>query len=291
MKNVPPWVVLCAAVLSTPAHAQDPLDVCVFLAEHGWKGSGDSASWSKKFMGRPEFNSVRPIATMDDSGGCDAIVRLILIDNFWRDRVTVEVVSRFTNAVVYRGPDDGWLIRHDYHVDYATAQLKPGGQGHRRVMADKTADCASVPPRTTPFCQRVQVQAREQQAAAARAAVAAEANRAAAMESGIRERIPAWLAQKNRPPLPEEARRFRVLAEDAIREKRFEDAAQYYERGLRVEPMWPEAHYNLAILDGELRKFAQAASHMRLYLEMVPNAKDAAAARDKVIIWEEKAKR
>lgn len=281
---------LLACLWPGAALAQQPLDVCVFLAEHGWKNAGDSASWSKNFMGRPEFNSVRPITMMEDSIGCDGIIRLVLIDNFWRDRVTVEIVSAYTKSVVYRGPADGWLIRHNYHVDYATSQLKPGGESHGRIVADKAADCAGMPPRTSPFCQQLRSQAREQQAAAQRMALAAETNRAATMEARVREKIPAWRALKQKPPLPPDARRFRVLAEDALREKRFEDAASYYDQGLAIEPLWPDGQFNLAMLYGELRKFAQAASHMRLYLEMVPDATDAQAAQDKIIIWDEKAR-
>src|SRR5208282_3068401 len=55
------------------------------------------------------------------------------------------------------------------------------------------------------------------------------------------------------------------------------------------EPLWPEAQYNLAMIDKELGNYSDATYHMRCYLELVPNAKDAEAARDNIIIWEEKA--
>jgi len=274
--------------------AQEQLHLCLTMAEDSrgdaslWVGDfREGGSWPNKDPKNLVYASVRAMSSLDDRRGCDAIVRLKMVDNFWRDRVTADVLSARSGNVLYEGPGDGWLIKHSYVVDYMANQLRPGAASYSAIRAEMQAECRSAAPPDTLLCSQMATQRREEQAAAQRYA----AQQAAREESAIRERIPAWLALKPRPPLPEDARKFRVLAEDAIQEKRFEDAAGYYERGLRIEPMWPEAHYNLALLDGELKKFAQAASHMRLYLEMVPNAKDAAAARDKVIIWEEKAKR
>jgi len=36
-------------------------------------------------------------------------------------------------------------------------------------------------------------------------------------------------------------RRFQLLAEDAIRNKSFEEAVDFYEQGLQVLPLWPDA--------------------------------------------------
>ncbi|HXT00717.1 MAG TPA: hypothetical protein VN915_08595, partial [Elusimicrobiota bacterium] len=75
-----------------------------------------------------------------------------------------------------------------------------------------------------------------------------------------------------------------------VHEKRFADAVKYYEQALAVFPLWPEGQFNAALLDGEQRQFARAASHMRLYVALAPNAKDVQVAQDKLIVWEEKAK-
>jgi tetratricopeptide (TPR) repeat protein len=106
----------------------------------------------------------------------------------------------------------------------------------------------------------------------------------------FKERAAAWRSLTNKPPLPEETRKYRVLAEDAYKEKRFEDAAKYYEEGLKVEPLWPQAQFNVAMIESELHCYSDAAFHMRCYVELVPDAQDTEDSRDKIIIWEEKAK-
>jgi tetratricopeptide (TPR) repeat protein len=93
-----------------------------------------------------------------------------------------------------------------------------------------------------------------------------------------------------KPPLPEGAQRSRIMAEDAINNKEFEKAAEYYEQGLEIEPLWPEGQFNAALLYGELKDYENAALHMKHYLELVPNARDAREAREKMYLWEGKAR-
>lgn len=106
----------------------------------------------------------------------------------------------------------------------------------------------------------------------------------------FKKKADSWRALAIKPELPAEARRYRVLAENAYNEKRFEDALHYYEEGLELEPVWPEGQFNAAMLAQELGDFGEAAYHMQCYLALAPDSKDAPAARDQVIIWEEKAK-
>jgi tetratricopeptide (TPR) repeat protein len=93
-----------------------------------------------------------------------------------------------------------------------------------------------------------------------------------------------------KPALPEEVQRCRVVAEDAFKNKDFEKAVMYYEKGLAIEPLWPQGQYNAAMLAGELQSYNWAALHMKRYLELVPDAANAKAAREKMYLWEEKAK-
>ncbi len=106
----------------------------------------------------------------------------------------------------------------------------------------------------------------------------------------FKEKAVAWRGLTSKPPLPDEVDRNRVLAENAYSEKRFKDAIDYYEQALEIEPCWPEGQFNAAMIAKELGDYAYAAYHMRCYLELVPDAKDARAAHDEIIIWEEKAK-
>jgi len=104
----------------------------------------------------------------------------------------------------------------------------------------------------------------------------------------FQEKAEAWRALPQKPALPEEVRRFEVLAKDAIQNKEFEKAGNYYERGLSLQPLWPEGQFNSAVIFGEIGKYAKAVLHMKRYLALCPYVPDAQAARDKMYIWEEK---
>jgi tetratricopeptide (TPR) repeat protein len=95
-------------------------------------------------------------------------------------------------------------------------------------------------------------------------------------------------AGRTLPEFPEEARRFRVQAESAVREKRFEAAADLYEEALGIAPWWPEGHFNQALVLAETGDFRSAVRAMNRYLKLSPNAPDSRAARDKVYEWEAK---
>jgi tetratricopeptide (TPR) repeat protein len=98
-----------------------------------------------------------------------------------------------------------------------------------------------------------------------------------------------WRVLAVKPELPEEVRKQRILAESYLREKDFNGSIQHYELGVRACATWPEGWFNLALLYAEAGEFALAADSMKHYLELMPNSPDAAAARDKVVIWEDKA--
>ncbi|MDE2027817.1 MAG: hypothetical protein KGK03_11145 [Candidatus Omnitrophica bacterium] len=100
----------------------------------------------------------------------------------------------------------------------------------------------------------------------------------------------AWRAMPQKPPLPEEVFRYRVLADDAINNKEFSRAADFYEQGLRLDPLWPAGQYNAAIIDAELDIFPLAVRHMKRYLALKPGDPNARVSQDKIYIWEEKAK-
>lgn len=98
----------------------------------------------------------------------------------------------------------------------------------------------------------------------------------------------AWRAMSPKPPLPEDARRQRVLAENAFQEGNREKAFSHFEAALAIEPFWPEGNFNAALLAGELGFYEDAIRYMKRYLVLVPDSKDANAARDKLIVWEDK---
>lgn len=99
----------------------------------------------------------------------------------------------------------------------------------------------------------------------------------------------AWRALATKPPLAEDARLQRLLAEDAIENKAPAFALYYYEHGLEIDPTWAQGYYNAALVAGELNLYEQAAEHMQSYLELMPDAPDAQSARDQISIWKFKA--
>jgi tetratricopeptide (TPR) repeat protein len=95
-----------------------------------------------------------------------------------------------------------------------------------------------------------------------------------------------YLEQPVKPALPEEARRFNVQAEAAVREQRYDDAIAAFEKVVNLAPWWPQAHFNLAVLSAEQKKYQEAVNWMKGYLQWAPNAPDARQAQDKIYEWE-----
>jgi len=115
------------------------------------------------------------------------------------------------------------------------------------------------------------------------------------LKDGIRRDFPQkaaeWRALPSGPPVSEEVRRHRLVAENAIRENDFDTAVSEYIDGLESDPTWPEGHFNAALLMGELGYYSEAIRHMQAYVELVPEAPDAQAARDQIVIWGVKARK
>jgi tetratricopeptide (TPR) repeat protein len=100
------------------------------------------------------------------------------------------------------------------------------------------------------------------------------------------QKAAAWRTLAVKPPLPDEARKHRILAEQAFGEKDLIGAVEEYEGGLAIDPVWPDGHFNAALLYAELGLYYQAIQHMRAYVELVPDARDTQSARDQMVIWE-----
>jgi len=117
-----------------------------------------------------------------------------------------------------------------------------------------------------------------------------EQARQAAFWNDFHEKATAWRALSTKPPISDEVRQHRLLAEDAFKEKQFGTAIDEYEAGLVADPVWPQGHFNAALLYGEQKDYEDAIWHMRAYLELVPDASDAQAARDQLLLWQGKLK-
>jgi tetratricopeptide (TPR) repeat protein len=88
--------------------------------------------------------------------------------------------------------------------------------------------------------------------------------------------------------LPEEANKYKVQAESAVRDKEFDDAADLYAKALRIAPWWPAGHFNRALVLSETGDYGEAMREMKHYLQLAPDAPNARAAQDKIYTWERK---
>ena len=107
--------------------------------------------------------------------------------------------------------------------------------------------------------------------------------------AAFHDQAAAWRALAVKPDLPEEVRKQRLLAESYLRDKDFKGSIEHYELGVKAAPTWPEGWFNLALLYGETGDYSAAAASMKNYLALMPDSPDAPAARDKIVIWEDKA--
>lgn len=111
------------------------------------------------------------------------------------------------------------------------------------------------------------------------------------LDGDFSSKAASWRAANPKPPLSETGNKHRILAENAFREKNVELAIEHFEAALESDPTWPDGTFNLAVLYGETGDYRQAARFMKRYLLLVPDSKDAKAAREKIVIWEDKATR
>lgn len=118
---------------------------------------------------------------------------------------------------------------------------------------------------------------------------ALESNDRAAFQQ-FQKRALTWRQMSSGTAIPAEADRYRILAANAYEEKQFEAAALYYDQGLGIFDTWPEGWFNAALIYAELNEYWEASDHMKHYLELAPDAPNAKTAREKLIVWDEKAK-
>lgn len=89
-----------------------------------------------------------------------------------------------------------------------------------------------------------------------------------------------------KPQLPEEAVKFKVQAELAIQQKRFDDAVDLYDKALGIAPWWPAGHFNRGLILGELQDYQEGIRSMQKYLKLEPDASNARAVQLKIYEWE-----
>lgn len=87
--------------------------------------------------------------------------------------------------------------------------------------------------------------------------------------------------------MSEEQRRLIVQANALTQQKNYSEAMDQYEKAIKLDPTsYPSVYYNLALLRAQGNSPVSAAFNMKRYLMLVPDAKDARSARDKIYEWE-----
>jgi tetratricopeptide (TPR) repeat protein len=108
----------------------------------------------------------------------------------------------------------------------------------------------------------------------------------AAFEAKFRETLARYPDPGSRPPLPEEARRFKVQAESAFERKDIEQALGHYGKACEIAPWWSEGYFNIALLLAETKRYDSAIKNMRRFLLLEPKHPKAREAQDQVYRWE-----
>jgi tetratricopeptide (TPR) repeat protein len=108
-----------------------------------------------------------------------------------------------------------------------------------------------------------------------------------AAAASIRQSVAALLkVQPDLAALPEEARRRALGGDVFVNDGRFERALAEYQAAMGLAPLNPQLHFNAALLCSQVKDYKRAIEHMTIYLQLVPDAPNARAAKDEIIKWE-----
>ena len=103
----------------------------------------------------------------------------------------------------------------------------------------------------------------------------------------FKENAAKYRALAIKPAMSEEQRKLIVQANYFSRQKDYDKALDLYNKAVAVDPVaYPAAYFNMALLAAQENDFSVAIFRMKQYLLLVPNAKDARSAQDKIYEWE-----
>lgn len=107
-----------------------------------------------------------------------------------------------------------------------------------------------------------------------------------AQEAAFEQAVVSYRNSQIKPLLPEAAVKFKVQAELAVQQKRFDDAVELYNQALRIAPWWPAGHYNRGLIQGELEDYEEGIKALQKYLKLEPEAPNARTVQLKIYQWE-----
>jgi tetratricopeptide (TPR) repeat protein len=96
----------------------------------------------------------------------------------------------------------------------------------------------------------------------------------------------AWAPVTLAGTVSEEARRFMsrgmAAVEMAKTPKDYERAVREFEQAAELAPDWPDVYFNLGSVQAKAGNYGEAVRHYKRYLELAPNASDAAKVRNEI---------
>lgn len=95
-----------------------------------------------------------------------------------------------------------------------------------------------------------------------------------------------WRKMYVKPLLPDAVNRESLLAEDAVARKDLSSALEDYLAGVDTDPTWAQGWFNAALLYADRQDYDDAVFTMKHYLILLPDAPEAATAKEKVSLWQ-----
>ena len=90
-----------------------------------------------------------------------------------------------------------------------------------------------------------------------------------------------------KPAVSEDQRKLFVQANALSQQKDYLGALDFYHKALEIDPLsYPEAYFNMALLEAQENRFRSAIGAMKKYLLLKPDADDFRSAQDKIYEWE-----
>jgi hypothetical protein len=95
-----------------------------------------------------------------------------------------------------------------------------------------------------------------------------------------------WNAVSLAETVSDEARRFMLRGMAAVEmaktPKDYERAVREFEQAAKLAPDWPDVYFNLGSVQAKAGNYGEAVRHYKRYLELAPNASDAAKVRNEI---------
>lgn len=94
-----------------------------------------------------------------------------------------------------------------------------------------------------------------------------------------------YIDSKTSAPVPEEARQHQLLSQDAASRNDTDKALDESDKMVDAAPCWAQARYQAAQLEAQVGYYPVAVQNLKKYLLLEPDASNAQAVKDQILIW------